>query len=274
VYKTKSNDKSASAFKRLEEHKTKKGHGPKDEADYIDFLDMLLDCQYGDASKTISIQDVRDEVTTFMFAGHDTTSHALGFTLAHLARYPQIQNRVVEEIRATLGEKTIPDFKDLDAFPLTYAVLKESLRLYPPIPIVSRKLDQDVEIEGYTLKKGINVTVRPWVVHHNPAVWSFPDEFRPERFLGDKPENADEPFAFIPFSAGPRNCIGQKFALYEMKTILSMILPRFEFGVNEMFDNSRVDPRIPPIDIVPNITLHPPKGIHLFVRERKTASIQ
>jgi len=180
-------------------------------------------------------------------------------------------NKVQKEVDALLGDREEPEHKDLENVPYMSAVIRESLRLYPPIPLVSRTLDEDMEIEGYTIRKGVNVSVRPFVIHRNPAVWSSPEEFKPERFTASPPENADEPFAFIPFSAGVRNCIGQKFALNEMKVVLIMLLRSYTVSLVPLTSSAPYPspselPSIGQLEV--QLVLFPANGVHIYFTKR------
>jgi len=254
------------------------------EEEKLDFLDILLTCndQYQEnadgevtedttspvAEKSnLTLQQIRDEVDVFMFAGHDTTSHALAFALLSLAQRRDIQVTLQREIDSLLGDCDEPLLKDLDNFPFLGAVAKETLRLYAPVPVVSRQLDIGVTIDGLYIPKGANVTVRPFVIHRNPAVWSDPESFKPERFLGSNPENIDEPFAHIPFSAGPRNCIGSKFATNELKAVLIMIMKKFTVTLGKTLDGEP-DPDLPELVLQPSIVLSPKNGIQLYFWKR------
>ncbi|CAL8113148.1 unnamed protein product [Orchesella dallaii] len=188
------------------------------------FLDLLLEAQRNGDLK--SDEDVREETDTFMFEGHDTVSAGISFTLFLIGNHPDVQEKVHEELHQVFQNDVSRPVTIEDVGKLKYleCCIKESLRLFPSVPIIARtiqnnfQLDQDVILPPDTL-----VVILPYQLHRNKEV--HPDHlcYRPERFL---PDNAvgRHPFAYIPFSAGPRNCIGQKFALLEEKVVVANIL--------------------------------------------------
>ncbi|XP_038611293.1 cytochrome P450 4V2 [Tachyglossus aculeatus] len=190
------------------------------------FLDLLLETK-DDAGNGLSPRDVREEVDTFMFEGHDTTAAAMSFVLFLLGSCPDAQRKVNDELDQVFGDSsrhaTMDDLKELRYLE---CVIKESLRLFPSVPFLARTISEDCCITGFCIPKGTTALICPFALHRDPRYFPDPEEFRPERFL---PENAhgQHPFAYVPFSAGLRNCIGQKFALLEEKTILSSLLRRF-----------------------------------------------
>lgn len=177
----------------------------------------------------ISEEDIIDEVNTFMFAGHDTTGLGISWALYNIGLYPDIQQKIRDELQLIFGDdKDRPITKaDLREMKYLECVLKETLRLYPSVPNISRTNFEDLKLnEEMTIPKGSSIFIGIYSLHHDPEFYPNAEIFDPERFL---PENAKgrHPYAFIPFSAGPRNCIGQKFALMEQKIIISNILRQF-----------------------------------------------
>lgn len=201
------------------------------------FLDLLLEA-YDNGE--ISREGVREEVDTFMFEGHDTTSAGITWTLYLLARHLEIQQRVHEEVDSFFARHpdtlTVEDLKELRYLE---CVIKEALRLFPPVPFLGRTASEDYQLNGYVAPKGTTVATSVIALHRDPDVWSAPLEFDPDRFL---PENSQgrHPFAYIPFSAGQRNCIGQRFALLEEKIILSNVLRNFCIESTQTFDELHV----------------------------------
>nr|CAD7450872.1 unnamed protein product [Timema bartmani] len=162
-----------------------------------------------------------------MFQGHDTTSAGISWALYLLGRNQHVQDRVVEELQGIFGDSKRPaTFSDLQAMKYLEQAIKESLRLYPSVPFYGRYLEDDIIIKNYTIPAGTNVNVFPMYSHRNPRIYPDPEMFDPDRF---STENSQErhPFAYLPFSAGPRNCIGQRFALLEEKAVLSTVLRNF-----------------------------------------------
>uniref|UniRef100_A0A182VUF1 Cytochrome P450 n=1 Tax=Anopheles minimus TaxID=112268 RepID=A0A182VUF1_9DIPT len=189
------------------------------------FLDMLL--QSNEQSNLLSDDDVREEVDTFMFEGHDTTTAGMCWALFLLALHPEIQHQVQQEIDSIFGESNrTPTMRDLNEMKLLERCLKETLRLYPSVSFFGRTLSEDITLGGYHVPAGTIVGVHAYHVHRDERFFPDAEKFDPDRFLPEHTENR-HPYAYIPFSAGPRNCIGQKFALLEEKSVVSSILRRF-----------------------------------------------
>ncbi|XP_052892668.1 cytochrome P450 4d1-like [Anopheles moucheti] len=203
------------------------------------FLDQLLKVKID--GKPLSTADIREEVDTFMFEGHDTTTSGISFTVLELAKHQDIQQKLYEEIDAVLGKEAgsifltnslLQELKYLDM------VIKESLRLVPPVPFIGRKLLEDMEMNGTVLPAGTTVSLDIFCLHRNPAVFPEPEKFIPERF-SDENEIKRGPYDYIPFSAGSRNCIGQKYALLEMKVTIVKLLASYKILPGESIDQVR-----------------------------------
>ncbi|CAD5125173.1 DgyrCDS13416 [Dimorphilus gyrociliatus] len=191
---------------------------------YLDFIDILLSAR-DENGKGLSDQEIADEVDTFMFEGHDTTAAGISFALYNLAKYPEIQEKCREEVMEVLGESDTVSWNDLSKLTYLTKTLKESLRVSPPVPSIQREITEERTLcDGRRLPKGVAVVLSIYAIHHDPDVWENPDKFDPERhsIRGER-----DPFAFVPFSAGPRNCIGQNFALNEMKATVAIVLKHF-----------------------------------------------
>ncbi|XP_021041529.1 cytochrome P450 4F6-like isoform X3 [Mus caroli] len=194
----------------------------------LDFIDVLLLAK-DDHGKELSDEDIRAEADTFMFGGHDTTASALSWILYNLARHPEYQERCRQEVQELLRgrEPEEIEWDDLAQLPFLTMCIKESLRLHPPVTVISRCCTQDVVLpDGRVIPKGTDCVISIFGVHHNPEVWPDPEVYDPFRFDPENPQKRS-PLAFIPFSAGPRNCIGQTFAMSEMKVALALTLLRF-----------------------------------------------
>uniref|UniRef100_A0A5F9DC78 Cytochrome P450, family 4, subfamily A, polypeptide 5 n=1 Tax=Oryctolagus cuniculus TaxID=9986 RepID=A0A5F9DC78_RABIT len=191
----------------------------------LDFLDVLLFAKMENGS-SLSDQDLRAEVDTFMFEGHDTTASGISWIFYALATHPEHQHRCREEIQGLLGDGASITWEHLDKMPYTTMCIKEALRLYPPVPGVGRQLSSPVTFpDGRSLPKGFTVTLSIYGLHHNPNVWPNPEVFDPSRFT---PGSARHSHAFLPFSGGARNCIGKQFAMNELKVAVALTLLRFE----------------------------------------------
>ncbi|XP_068837616.1 cytochrome P450 4F3 isoform X2 [Capricornis sumatraensis] len=196
----------------------------------LDFIDVLLLTKDEDG-KGLSDEDIRAEADTFMFEGHDTTASGLSWILYNLAKHPEYQERCRQEVQELLKDREPKNIEwdDLAQLPFLTMCIKESLRLHPPVTVISRRCTQDTVLpDGRVIPKGVICLISIFGTHHNPSVWPDPEVFDPFRF---DPENIKgrSPVAFVPFSAGPRNCIGQTFAMTEMKVVLALTLLRFRF---------------------------------------------
>ncbi|KAI6216510.1 hypothetical protein M3Y95_01272500 [Aphelenchoides besseyi] len=196
---------------RLKSNRTKAKKRP-------DFLDLLLE--------QMDSEELTENVDTFLFAGHDTTAHAISWTIWCLATNPSAQDRLYVE----LSENTnLRESKYLDA------VIKESMRLYPPVPFVERQLKAEMQIGKHRLPRGSNVVIPQLLLHHNEKIFNDHWSFDPNRFLNDR---VYPPTSYLPFSAGLRNCIGQRFAMIEVRCVLAHLIRNFEFSSDyQMQDN-------------------------------------
>ncbi|KAM4895652.1 cytochrome P450 4A4-like [Sylvia borin] len=222
---------------------------------HLDFLDILL-CSKDANGVGLSDEDLRAEVDTFMFEGHDTTASGISWLFFCMSLHPEHQQRCREEIQGILGDRDTIEWEDLGKMTYTTMCIKESLRLFPPVPAVSRQLSKPVTFpDGRSLPAGCLVGLNIFGIHRNREVWEDPEIFDPQRF---SPENSAQrhSHAFLPFSAGSRNCIGQQFAMNEMKVALALTLRRFEL---------HPDPSRFPI-MIPQIVLRSSNGIHLHLK--------
>jgi cytochrome P450 len=173
-----------------------------------DVLSMLLEAR-DEQGEPLTDQELRDELLTLLVAGHETTASALAFAFERLLRHPEQLRQLTEEL--SWGDEAYLD-----------AVIKETLRLRPVLPIVARKLKGPFEVGGYDLPRGTVVMPNVWLVHRNPAVYPDPEAFRPERFLTTQPDT----YSWIPFGGGVRRCLGASFAQFEMRVVLKTVLSR------------------------------------------------
>jgi cytochrome P450 len=203
----------------------------QDPADRGDLLSMLLATvdEEGDGGK-LSDEQVRNEAMTLMLAGHDTTAAALNWLWWILAAHPDIADRCRDEL-ATVCSGRLATFIDLAQLPYLTAVVKETLRMYPPaFGVFLRKAIEDVQIGEYLVPKGSLISLSSQVTHHDERWYPDPERFDPERFLPPRVDNIPHG-AWFPFGMGPRVCIGQSFAMTEMLLIAARLLPRFDVGL-------------------------------------------
>lgn len=189
-----------------------------------DLLNMLLETRYEDTGESMSIEQLIDEIKVLFIAGHETTANALTFTLQLLGRNPEIQQKVFEEI-IEIELQTDNVIEQLQKMTYTNAVLNESMRLYPPAWITDRQNLEDDSLAQFKIKKDTLIGISFYELHRNPKYWNNPDEFIPERFLGDQKKESMQ--YFYPFGAGPRMCIGTGFAIYEMCLTISQIVKKY-----------------------------------------------
>jgi cytochrome P450 len=226
-------------------------------ADPRDMLDMLMTTT-DEAGDRLTREEIRDQIVTFIVAGHETVASALTWAWGLLAQHPDVQERLRRESDSVLGGRAVT-FEDFPRLPFARAVLDETLRLYPPAWLITRKATQADEIAGHEIPEGALLIVSPWLLHRHPAVWAEPGEFRPERFL----DGSADRNSFIPFGAGPRMCIGRDFAYVEATLILASIAARYSVS----FDPGQGLPTADPL-----VTIRPTGGLRLRVTPREKAS--
>lgn len=198
-------------------------------ADYGDVLSMLIQAQAADSTGMLSDRQIQNEVSNLFAAGYEVTAYTLAFTLYLIAQHPDVEARLVDEIDRVLGrrEMTVPD---LEKLPYLEMVLKESMRLLPVTTVVSRQAVEPVLLNGRTLAKNSLVLIAPWTLHRRSDVFPNPLRFDPERFHLDRSDKIPK-FAYLPFSAGPRVCIGNALAMLQMRVNLALILQRYRLTV-------------------------------------------
>jgi len=208
---------------------------PAENQSKSDIVGLML--QVGETDDSLII----DEVRTFLFAGHETTSNMLAWCCYFLSKYPNIQEKVFQEVNEVLGDRE-PNRDDIGKLKYLKATLEETLRLRPIVPFIpARVASKDVVLEGRTFKKGTALSPYTLAIHWNENNFKDAKQFIPERFLDEKRDDRHHPYVFIPFGAGPRNCIGQKFALQEAIIVLSMTLQKFRVS-SEIKDMKRISP--------------------------------
>jgi sterol 14-demethylase len=192
-----------------------------------DFLQTLMDSEYSDGSK-LSDHEITGMLVAAMFAGHHTSSVTTAWTLIELLRHPRFLEEVQREIRARYAEDESYDFHSLRDLEKTESAVKEALRIHPPLFILLRAALQDCEILGYRVKRGDWVAVSPMVAHRDGEVFENPLEYDPDRY-GPGREEDRRPFAYISFGGGRHKCMGNAFAILQIKTIVAVLLNRYDF---------------------------------------------
>lgn len=232
---TKEGDKNDDVTSRADDVAVAGGQTRLSRRRRLAFLDTLLEAAQDDP--TITVDDIQEEVDTFMFAGHDTTATASTWIVLMLGNCLAEQRKVQQEIDSVLGDKADRDLTMDDMNELKYleCFIKETLRLYPPVPWYARHTSEDCIIGGYEVPKNTSVTVFTYLLHRDPEFFPDPEKFDPDRWLRDE-MTSRHPYCYIPFSAGLRNCIGQKFAMFELKVAVSSILRRFDVHTTKSRD--------------------------------------
>ncbi|KAK5899238.1 hypothetical protein CesoFtcFv8_008737 [Champsocephalus esox] len=216
--------------------KIKTGREQSKQKSRVDFLQLMIDSQKThDSSKVeenkgLSDHEILSQAMIFLFAGYETSSSSLSFLAYNLAINPHIMKRLQEEVDSTFPNKGPVEYQALMEMEYLDGVINESLRLYPIAPRLERVAKATVEINGLVIPKYMVVIVPTWTLHRDPDLWPEPEEFKPERFSKENKGSID-PYTYMPFGAGPRNCIGMRFALVMMRLALVEILQRYSFSV-------------------------------------------
>lgn len=219
-----------------------------------DLLSMLLQAQDDDGTRMSDAQ-LRDEVMTLFLAGHETTALALSWTWYLLALNPEAEKKFHAELDEVLGGRT-PDVSDLPKLKYTDMIVKEVMRLYPPAFAVGREAIEDTELGGFPVPKGTQVFAFQWVTQRDARYFDEPAAFRPERWANGMSEQLPK-YAYFPFGGGPRQCIGNYFALMEIVLLLATIGQRFRFSLADE-----------KVEVLPVLSLRPKSGIRVVIKQR------
>lgn len=220
-----------------------------------DLLGMLMQARDEDGGR-MSDQQLRDEAITFLLAGFETTALTLSWTWYLLSNYPQVEHKLHQELNQVLGRRA-PRAEDLPQLPYTDKIIKESMRLYPPGWAVARTLLKETEIGGYRIPRGANVVLSQWCMHRDARFFDHPEIFDPDRWSVGNGQ-APPKFAYFPFGAGPRGCVGSTFALMEANLLLATIAQKFR--MQAVPDH--------PVIPMPSVTLRPKHGIQVVLHAR------
>ena len=211
-------------------------------ADGSDLLSVLLAAGMDDT-------EIRDHLVTFLLAGHETTALALTYTLYCLATHSEEQAAVADEVAGLDGRPGMGD-----SLPRADRAIREAMRLYPPVHLVMREAVADDSLGGYRVPAGSLVLCSQWATHRRPDLYDDPESFRPGRWVGESPPE----YAYFPFGAGPRICIGRRFALLEARLVLARVLQQF-----------RIEPVTEELDLAASMTLAPTSPVEARLRERE-----
>jgi cytochrome P450 len=221
-----------------------------------DLLGMLISARDAETNEAMDDKQLRDEVVTFLVAGHETTALALSWAWHLLAQHPDAEQRLHAQVDAALGNEG-PRIGDLAALPYARMVIEESLRLYPPAWATSREARAADVVAGMPVPAHATITLSPYVTHRHPAFWDDPQGFDPERFTPERSALRPE-FAYFPFGGGPRGCVGKQFAMIEGQIVLAMVARRFRL---RSVAGHPVEPN-------PILTLRPRYGLMMTLEPR------
>jgi cytochrome P450 len=222
-----------------------------------DLLDRLVAARDGETGQGLSGREIRDEIVIIFLAGHETTAVAMTFVWYLVSQHPEVEAKLHDELARVLGGRA-PTQADLAALPYTRMVIEEAMRLYPPAPgITGRVALEDDDLGLRKIKKGQQIAILPWVLHRHQTLWDDPLRFDPERFAPER--SASRPrFAYLPFSGGPRICIGAQLAMMEATLILATLAQRFGL---------RLAPG-PEVELQSRVTLRPKDGMKMVLESR------
>lgn len=206
-------------------------------------LNLMMEAKDDESSKArnkLTDTELRDEVKTFLVAGHETTSTWAHWSLYVLATRPDIQEKVFADItKHSPDDKTIL-LEQADQMEYLWAFMNETLRLYSPLGLISRVTHKEENFKGYTIPAGTNLRIPIHLIHRHPDHWKDPEDFKPERWFDTEESSKRHKFAFIPFAAGGRNCIGQRFASMEAKIIVANVAKNFEIHLADSMKGKKI----------------------------------
>lgn len=209
--------------------------------------------------KMITEDEIVGQALIFLLAGYETSSNTLAFTCYLLALHPECQQKVQEEVDEFFTRHESPDYSNVQELKYLDMVVSESLRLYPPGFRFAREIEHDIEVNGQFLPKGVTLEIPAGFLHHDPEYWPEPEKFIPERFTPEA-KASRHPFVYLPFGAGPRNCVGMRLAQLEIRMALVRLIHRFSI---EACSETKV-----PLELKSSSTLGPKNGIFIKLKRR------
>ncbi len=224
--------------------------------EHDDLLSLFMLAEDEETGRRMSDKEIRDELLTFVIAGHDTTSNLLSWTFYLLSKHPQVRRRLKEEVDEVVSGR-VPTLEEARGLTYVDQVLDETFRLYPPAWTVEREPKEDDVVDGFRVEAGSIVSVGPYFVHHNPRVWKNPEGFDPQRFRPEVRDQIDR-YAHFPFGGGPRKCVGADFAMLEARFILAAVVKTMRLDVAPASF----------VEAEGTITLYPREGLPMAVWPR------
>jgi cytochrome P450 len=221
-----------------------------------DLLSMFMSARDAETGARMDDRQLRDEVMTLLLAGHETTALALTWTWYLLAQHPHVECALHAELNTVLQGRT-PTVEDLPHLQYTRCVLEESLRLYPPAHSFNRQAIAEDKLGSYAIPAGAHILIQPYVVHRHPAFWAQPETFDPDRFTPERSKGRHR-YAYIPFGGGPRQCIGQTFAMTEAQLVVATVAQCYRLRV--VPDHA--------VEMAPLITLRTRHGLKMTLHRR------
>ncbi len=221
-----------------------------------DLLSLLMQARDEDDSSQMNDKQIRDEIATLMLAGHETTANALSWTWMLLAQHPEVYQKLLNELDTVLDRRS-PTVEDIPHLRYANMIIKESMRLYPPVPLFIRDAVKDYELGGYKIPAGCYILISQWVMHRHPKYFENPEKFIPERWEQDLEKQLPKG-VYIPFGEGHRICFGQSFGMMEAVLLLATIARKFQLT---LVDADSIIPQ-------PSITLQPQHGIKVKISQR------
>lgn len=219
----------------------------------FDLLTMLVEAVDDETNESMTDPQLRDEVMTFMLAGHETTALALTWTWYLLAEHPETAEKVRIECREVVGNR-LPEMQDLEQLSYTRMVFQEAMRLYPPLPFIARSALKADQLSGYDIPQNATVLMSQFLTHRHPAFWENPERFNPERFTPEAMHQRPH-LCYFPFGGGQRMCIGADFATMEALLFLCLAIQRYQL--------ERVSAE--PVELLEQVTLRPKGGLPMRI---------
>ncbi|XP_021283103.1 protein LUTEIN DEFICIENT 5, chloroplastic [Herrania umbratica] len=208
----------------------------------------------------VSSKQLRDDLMTLLIAGHETSAAVLTWTFYLLSKEPSVVSKLQDEVDSVLGDR-FPTIGDMKKLKYTTRVINESLRLFPQPPVLIRRSLEDDVLGKYPIKRGEDIFISVWNLHHSPSLWEDPEKFNPERWPldGSNPNETNQNFCYLPFGGGPRKCVGDMFASFENVVAVAMLVRRFNF---------QMALGAPPVEMTTGATIHTTEGLKMTVTRR------